>query len=99
MPSFRQIPPSLRPNVRSRTAHTDAASIHVPVARAMVDCAVYCQGTRLPGKYTHAAALDKVHELEAEGKDAFASIGLHGPDQHQMQAVADVFGLHPLLVD
>ena len=99
MPSFRQLPPSLRPNVRTKSAQPDAASIHVPVARAMVDCAVYCEGTRLPGKYTHAAALNKVHELEAAGKQAFAWIGLHGPDEHQMQAVADVFGLHPLAVE
>ena len=77
MPSFRQLPPSLRPNVRTKSARPDAASIHVPVARAMVDCAVYCEGTRLPGKYTHAAALNKVHELEAAGKQAFAWIGLH----------------------
>jgi magnesium transporter len=85
--------------VRPRPGQPDAASIHVPVARAMVDCAVYCEGTRLPGKYTHAAALSKVHDLEASGKDAFVWVGLHGPDEHQMQAVADVFGLHPLAVE
>ena len=56
-------------------------------------------GKRLPGKYTHAAALNKVHELESEGKDAFVWIGLHEPDEHQMQAVADVFCLHELAVE
>jgi magnesium transporter len=65
----------------------------------MVDCAVYVDGQRAPGKYTHAAALNKVHELEAEGKDAFVWIGLHEPDEHQMQAVADVFCLHELAVE
>ena len=40
-----------------------------------------------------------MHELEAEGKDAFVWIGLHEPDEHQMQAVADVFGLHELAVE
>ena len=74
-------------------------SIHVPVARAMVDCGVYADGKRLPGKYTHAAALNKVHELEAEGREAFVWIGLHEPDDHQMQAVADVFCLHELAVE
>jgi magnesium transporter len=99
MPSFRgALPPALRP---ARTKHTrpDARTIHVPVARAMVDCAIYVEGKRLPGKYTHAAALNKVHELENEGKDAFVWIGLHEPDEHQMQAVADVFGLHELAVE
>ncbi|HTI74940.1 MAG TPA: magnesium/cobalt transporter CorA [Mycobacterium sp.] len=99
MPSFRGLPPSLRPVVRPRQAHADAKSIHVPVARAMVDCAVYVDGQRAPGKYTHAAALNKVHELEADGKDAFVWIGLHEPDEHQMQAVADVFCLHELAVE
>ncbi|MGV9802685.1 magnesium/cobalt transporter CorA [Mycobacterium sp. NPDC003449] len=100
MPSFRALPPSLlRPNPRTRATTTDAAAIHVPVARAMVDCGVYCDGTRLPGKYTHAAAIAKVHELEREDRRAFVWIGLHEPDEFQMQAVADVFGLHELAVE
>ncbi len=99
MPSFRgALPPPLRP-ARHKHTHPDAKSIHVPVARAMVDCGVYADGKRLPGKYTHAAALSKVHELEADGRAAFVWIGLHEPDGHQMQAVADVFCLHELAVE
>ena len=99
MPSFRSaLPPSLRP-ARTKHTHPDARSIHVPVARAMVDCGVYADGRRLPGKYTHAAALNKVRELQKEGTEAFVWIGLHEPDEHQMQAVADVFGLHELAVE
>jgi magnesium transporter len=100
MPSFRALPPSLmRQGGRPRPDDPDARRIHVPVARAMVDCGVCCDGNRLPGKYTHAAALDKVHQIEAEGRPAFVWIGLHEPDEHQMQAVADVFGLHELAVE
>ncbi|QZT61571.1 magnesium/cobalt transporter CorA [Mycolicibacterium austroafricanum] len=106
MPSFRALPPSLvRQASKSRTAGQpnppipDPKRIHVPVSQAMVDCGVYCAGQRLPGKYTHAAALAKVHELEADGADAFVWIGLHEPDEHQMQTVADVFGLHQLAVE
>ncbi len=98
MPSFRALPSSFRPT-RTKYSHPEARSIHVPVARAMVDCGVYADGTRLPGKYTHAAALNKVRELEKEGKEAFVWIGLHEPDEHQMMAVADVFGLHELAVE
>jgi magnesium transporter len=65
----------------------------------MVDCGVYVDGQRLPGKYTHAAALAKVREVERAGKQAFVWIGLHEPDEHQMQAVAGVFGLHELAVE
>ena len=99
MPSFRALPPSLRPVVRAKASAPDARSIHVPVARATVDCGVYLDGQRLPGKYTHAGALKKVHELEKAGNEAFVWIGLHEPDEHQMQAVADVFGLHELAVE
>jgi magnesium transporter len=101
MPSFRALPPSLlRSGARAHTHHEpDATRIHVPVARAMVDCAVYADGKRLSGKYTHAAALNRVKELEREGKLAFVWVGLHEPDEHQMQAVADVFGLHELAVE
>jgi magnesium transporter len=93
------LPPSLRPVARGKSAAPEPRSIHVPVARAMVDCGVYVDGKRLPGKYTHAAALNRVRELEAKGETAFVWIGLHEPDHHQMQAVADVFGLHELAVE
>ncbi|AHC26812.1 MULTISPECIES: magnesium/cobalt transporter CorA [Mycobacteriaceae] len=100
MPTFRTPSPSkLRPAARRATAEPDARSIHVPVSQAMVDCGVYSDGARLPGKYTHAAALNKVREIEATGTTAFVWIGLHEPDEHQMQAVADVFGLHELAVE
>jgi magnesium transporter len=65
----------------------------------MVDCGIYVDGERLPGKYTHAAALAKVHEIEETGQEAFVWIGLHEPDDHQMQSVADIFCLHPLAVE
>ena len=68
MASFRALPPSPRGVVRTQQTGVDAKRIHVPVARAMVDCGVYVDGARLPGKYTHAAALEKVHELEAAAR-------------------------------
>ncbi|OAN34184.1 magnesium/cobalt transporter CorA [Mycolicibacterium iranicum] len=104
MASFRAVPPSLvkqasRARGLGHVEDPDASRIHVPVSQSVVDCGVYCDGTRLPGKYTHAAALNKVHEIEAEGRRAFVWIGLHEPDEHQMEAVADVFCLHPLAVE
>ncbi len=96
MPQFRALPP-LRAGGRGLSA--DPRRIHVPVARAMVDCAIYADGRRLRGKYTHGAALARVRELQSQGTDAFVWVGLHGPDEDQMQAVAAVFGLHPLAVE
>ncbi|MBB3605808.1 magnesium transporter [Mycolicibacterium sp. BK556] len=99
MPSFRARPQALLGGTRSRSTPVDAKRIHVPVARAMVDCAIYLDGDRVAGKYTHAAALDKVREFESLGQKAYVWIGLHEPDEHQMQAVAEVFDLHPLAVE
>jgi len=73
--------------------------MHIPFSQAMVDCAVYVDGQRLTGKYTPVAALAKARELERAGKEAFVWVGLHEPDEHQMQTVADVFGLHELAVE
>jgi magnesium transporter len=72
---------------------------HAPVARATVDCGVYADGARLPGTYTHAEALAKVREIESNDQSAFVWIGLHEPDEHQMQEVANTFGLHELAVE
>ena len=99
MPSFRALPPSVLGTHRPKPTDVDAKRIHVPVARATVDCGVYVEGERLPGKYPHAAALAKVREVEQAGGKAFSWIGLHEPDEHQMHAVAEVFGLHPLAVE
>ena len=98
MPSFRALPPALLGSQRGKPGAA-AKRIVQPVDRAMVDCAVYVDGVRLPGRYTHAAAAAKAHELEASGQKAFAWVGLHEPDEHQMQSVAEVFGLHPLAVE
>jgi magnesium transporter len=99
MPSFRALPPSLRPAVRPKVADPPAPPSHEPVSRAMVDCGVYVDGVRLPGVYTHADASAKVQEVRQSGQDAFVWIGLHEPDEHQMHDVAEVFGLHPLATE
>lgn len=66
----------------------------------LVDCGVYLEGQRLPGKYaSYAAARNKVREIELIGHEAFVWVGLHEPDNAHMQEVADVFGLHPLAVE
>lgn len=99
MPSFRPLPPSLRPVGPAKPTAPQTRSIPVPVTQAVVDCGVYVDGVRLPGTYSPADAVTKVREVEQAGQEAFVWIGLHEPDEHQMQEVADVFGLHPLATE
>lgn len=96
-PGFDALPEVLRPVARPQPPN--AHPVAQPPAQALVDCGVYVCGQRLPGKYTYAAALREVREIELTGQEAFVWIGLHEPDENQMQDVADVFGLHPLAVE
>ena len=66
-----------------------------PTARAVVDCAVYVDGHRLAGRYTHGEALAEVRRRET----GFVWIGLHAPNERQMADVAEVFGLHELAAE
>ena len=69
--------------------------IPVPVSAYVVDCAIYVDGRRLPGRWTHNGAIDEVRR-RGEG---FVWIGLHEPDEEQIQGIADTFGLHELAVE
>nr|WP_245677615.1 magnesium and cobalt transport protein CorA [Nocardia acidivorans] len=69
--------------------------IRIPTARAIVDCAVYVEGRRLPGHFTHTAALAEVRERGT----GFVWVGLHEPDDIQMTDIAQTFGLHALAVE
>jgi magnesium transporter len=67
--------------------------------RVLVDCGVYADGDRVAGEFTPAGAMAKVREIEADGREGFVWVGLHEPDEHQMQAVATTFDLHELSVE
>src|SRR5436305_11336833 len=79
----RITPPALLPKLR------------VPISAYIVDCAVYVDGCRLAGRWTHDGALAEVRR-RGEG---FVWIGLHEPDEEQITGIADVFGLHELAVE
>ncbi|MFC8384783.1 magnesium and cobalt transport protein CorA [Nocardia sp. NPDC057272] len=67
----------------------------VPTARAIIDCAAYVDGKRLPGRFTPETALT---EIRRRGT-GFVWIGLFEPDLHQMGEIAATFGLHELAVE
>ncbi len=60
----------------------------------IIDCAVYTDGERRPGR------LDLDDALEAaEEPDSFVWIGLHEPDQAEFDQVRNELGLHELAVE
>ena len=61
----------------------------------VIDCAVYLDGKRLPGRFSHADAVAEVRRR----RDGFVWIGLHEPDEEQIQGIAETFGLHELAVE
>ena len=62
---------------------------------AVVACAAYVDGVRLPGDWTPAAA---AAEVRARG-EGFVWVGLFEPDEERIRDVADAFGLHELAVE
>ncbi|MCV7030563.1 magnesium/cobalt transporter CorA [Mycobacterium sherrisii] len=94
---FDALPEALRTIAHEPTSKPAPES--PPPHVALVDCAVYVEGQRLPGTFTYEAADSKVHQIETLGHEAFVWVGLHEPDDVQMKEVADVFGLHPLAVE
>jgi magnesium transporter len=88
MPSI----PSLRPG---GGAPKPLPRIPVPASRAVVDCAVYVDGGRRPGRIGYSEALAQVRQ-SGEG---FVWLGLHAPDTDQMKGVSETFGLHELICE
>ncbi|MFF3488697.1 magnesium and cobalt transport protein CorA [Streptomyces sp. NPDC002701] len=72
------------------TAHSAA---NLP--EAVVDCAVYENGARIPGQIALPTILDRIDPDAGR----FAWIGLYEPTAAQLQQVADAFDLHPLAVE
>lgn len=99
MASLRPRPPLNPLSVLGRSNDVDPSPASVPVTQAIVDCAVYSDGNRLAGAFLPSAAVDTVRNLLDSGEQAFVWIGLHEPDEQQMQSIATLFGLHPLAVE
>lgn len=89
------MPAISRRHSRSAAPRATDSRLTVPAERAIVDCGVYVDGVRAPGRYTHQAA---IREVRSTGR-GFVWIGLHAPDSHQMEAVAQEFGIHELVAE
>ena len=89
---------SLRPALRAASARRQPSvlpRLRVPLSAFVVDCAVYVDGARVPGRFTHDRALAEVRRRGA----GFVWIGLHEPAEEQLTGIADVFDLHELAVE
>lgn len=93
MPALSSFRPP-RPGSRGR-AEVPLPKLNIPISAYVVDCAVYVEGKRLPGRWTHDRALREVRERE----EGFVWIGLHEPDEQQIKGIAEVFDLHELAVE
>jgi len=69
--------------------------IPVPMSAYVVDCAVYVDGRRLPGRWSHTEAIKEVRRR----REGFVWIGLLEPKAEQLNGLADCFGLHELAVE
>ncbi|MBE1470700.1 magnesium and cobalt transport protein CorA [Kibdelosporangium phytohabitans] len=67
----------------------------VPISAYVVDCAVYVDGRRLPGRWSHDEA---IAEVRRRGQ-GFVWIGLYEPAAEQIQGIAETYGLHELAVE
>ena len=74
---------------------TDGAGLGAGDGTAVVDCAVYVAGQRLPGQFGPAEAL----EMACAREDAFVWLGLHEPSGAEMAGIAQTYGLHELAVE
>jgi magnesium transporter len=66
-----------------------------PMRDSVVDCALYIDGVRQPGRPHYAEALRKARERD----DAFVWVGLHEPDTEEMAGVAEAYDLHELAAE
>ncbi|MEU8514627.1 magnesium and cobalt transport protein CorA [Kitasatospora sp. NPDC048722] len=65
------------------------------VTRAVVDCALYEDGRRLPGAVDLSDVLERIGEKDGR----FVWIGLFEPSAEQFAEIAAAFELHPLAVE
>jgi magnesium transporter len=81
--------------LRGRANRRPVTRVTAEQAKHVIDCAVYVDGKRLPGVWSHGDAVAEVRRR----RDGFVWIGLFEPGEEQIQGVADTFGLHELAVE
>lgn len=101
-PRVRPLIPDLPGALRHLVGSLVRPAAQVPAQRAgdpgsIVDCAVYASGQRHGGPAQVPVA--EAARLARRRRGSFVWLGLHEPDLATMRPVAEVFGLHDLLVE
>jgi magnesium transporter len=88
---------AIRPlgGLRGKPDRQPSAPIPVPLSAYVVNCGIYRDGKRVPGRWSHSEAIAEVRKAGT----GFVWIGLHEPDGEQIKGIADTFGLHELAVE
>ncbi|MCB5166954.1 magnesium and cobalt transport protein CorA [Streptomyces bambusae] len=97
MSMIRDLRAAVRPSLRKPSpAHSLYDPTRDPSASsAVVDCAVYRGGRRLPGECL--SPRESMRRVREDG--GFVWIGLHEPTEAEFAGIAKEFGLHPLAVE
>lgn len=94
LPQLRTRTPHLRtPHLRSARRALAVAPARVPADGHVVDCAVYVDGRRRPGRCGPADI------SSTRAGDGFVWVGLHDPDEAELTELAERFDLHPLAIE
>jgi magnesium transporter len=76
-------------------AHPSKPGGRPSAATAIVDCAVYVRGERLPGEWGYEEAFAAARKRD----DAFVWLGLHEPGLHELAAIGETFQLDDFAVE
>jgi magnesium transporter len=85
--------PSRAPAVRPRSSGAPHPPSRTPGTSTVVDCAIYVDGRRVEPEDPHRA----LEQARAGG--GFVWLGLYAPDEVELGAIAESYGLHPLAVE
>ncbi len=86
--------------IRKPSRHPTPALHDFSEHSSVIDCAVYSGGARYDVEnLTDAVRMVRAGREEAADYNAFVWVGLHEPDQAELEQLAEVFELHPLAVE
>jgi magnesium transporter len=87
--------PRTRSTVEVRSGGSAEPGSRPEMPPSVVDCALYVDGVRQPGRLHYAEALDRARATP----NGFVWLGLHEPSEGDFAEIAETFDLHPLAVE